>query len=124
MTDNELVKALRDMLPPKVDYAKLVCAEGFSHGQHYVWTEPEPYIIDEAATTIETLLAENAELKERNYELDDALRDMVCQFSTHDGKLKHSFMGAEENAYDVLNLEYGASVKTLWENRPQPPKGE
>jgi hypothetical protein len=31
---------LHGILPPQVDYAELVCAEGFSHRIHYVWTDP------------------------------------------------------------------------------------
>ncbi|NLE27555.1 MAG: hypothetical protein GX625_19910 [Clostridiaceae bacterium] len=53
MSIEEIVKQLRDMLPPQVDYAALVCAEGFARGQHYVWTEPEPYVISEAAALID-----------------------------------------------------------------------
>ena len=56
----EIVRGLREMLPPQVDYAKLVCAEGFAHGQCYVWEDPEPYIISEAADLIESLQAQLA----------------------------------------------------------------
>ena len=63
---------LRRLIPEPVDYADLVCAEGFAHGQHYVWTEPEPYAMDAAAkviddmlTEIDRLTAENARLTER-----------------------------------------------------------
>lgn len=54
---DETVRALREMLPPQVDYAELVCAESWAHGQHYVWEDPEPYIISEAADLIESLKA-------------------------------------------------------------------
>lgn len=57
---DEIVRALREMLPPQVDYAELVCAESWAHGQHYVWEDPEPYIISEAADLIESLLADAA----------------------------------------------------------------
>ena len=55
METRELVKHLRDMLPPKVDYADLVCAEGGHHGFLYVWEDPEPYFIEEAANKLEQL---------------------------------------------------------------------
>ncbi|MPM00572.1 hypothetical protein SDC9_46799 [bioreactor metagenome] len=58
MNASEIIKDLRSLLPPQVDYAELVCAEGFFHGQHYVWTEPEPYIISAAADYIESLQTE------------------------------------------------------------------
>lgn len=60
---NELIKELRNMLPPKVDYADLVCAEGGSHGCTYVWEDPEPYFIEEAANMLEKLIAENKQLR-------------------------------------------------------------
>ena len=63
--ESEIVRALREMLPPKVDYASLVCAEGFAHGQHYVWEDPEPYIISDAADLIESLQAELAASQRR-----------------------------------------------------------
>ena len=63
--ESEIVKALKEMLPPKEDYAELVCAEGWAHGQHYVWTDPEPYQIEAAIDLIESLTAENAELREQ-----------------------------------------------------------
>lgn len=53
MEVRELVKHLRDMLPPKVDYADLVGAEGFARGYMYVWEDPEPYFIEEAANKLE-----------------------------------------------------------------------
>jgi len=55
MTTRELVKCLRDMLPEKVDYAELVCAEGFAHGSTYVYEDPECYFIEEAANRLEEL---------------------------------------------------------------------
>ena len=49
----------------------------------------------------------------RIMELEDALLDMVIQFSAYDNKMKHSFMSAEENAYRVLGIEYGESIKSV-----------
>lgn len=56
-------KTLRELLPPKQDYAELVCAESFARGFHYVWTEPEPYAMDEAANVIDKLVAEVRRLR-------------------------------------------------------------
>lgn len=63
MEIKELVKALKDMLPPKVDYADLVCAEGFARGYTYVWEDPEPYFIEQAANMLEKLSEENKQLR-------------------------------------------------------------
>jgi hypothetical protein len=65
MNADEIVRELREMLPPKVDYAELVCAEGFAHGQCYVWGDPEPYHISAAIDLIESLQAQLAESKRR-----------------------------------------------------------
>ena len=55
MDTRELITELRNMLPPKVDYADLVCAEGGFRGYTYVWEDPEPYFIEAAANKLETL---------------------------------------------------------------------
>ena len=55
MDTRKLVKELRNMLPQKVDYADLVCAEGGHHGYLYVWEDPEPYFIEAAANKLEEL---------------------------------------------------------------------
>jgi len=67
----EIVKGLREMLPPQVDYAELVGAEGFARGCHYVWTEPEPYIISEAADLIENSQKEEKLLYQMGLSADD-----------------------------------------------------
>jgi hypothetical protein len=58
-----LIESLKNMLPEKVDYADLVCAEGFAHGYTYVYEDPEPYFIEEAINTLEKLYAENKRLR-------------------------------------------------------------
>lgn len=64
MDIKELIKTLRDMLPEKVDYADLVCAEGIGHhGYTYVYEDPEPYFIEEAINALEKLSAENKQLR-------------------------------------------------------------
>lgn len=64
MDYKELVKQLRELLPEKVDYAKLVCAEGFAHGQHHIWEEPEPYAMEAAADAIVALQSELERVRE------------------------------------------------------------
>ena len=60
MNADEIVKALRESLPPKIDYAELVGAEGFAHGACYVWDDPLPYLMSNAADLIESLQAQLA----------------------------------------------------------------
>lgn len=54
---------------------------------------------------------------ERLKELEEALLDMVVQFCQmgEEGKLKHIFMSAEEQAFDVLNITYGENVADVYE---------
>jgi hypothetical protein len=55
MKTRELIDSLRAMLPEKVDYAEVVGAEGFAYGYKYVYTDPEPYLMEEAADKLEEL---------------------------------------------------------------------
>lgn len=59
----------------------------------------------------------NDKLIERNEKLEEALLDMVVQFCQmgEEGYLKHAFMSAEENAFDVLDINYGEKVADVWE---------
>ena len=69
---------LRILLPEQVDYAGLVCAEGFAHGQHYVWTDPEPYAMDAAAKSIDVLLSEIDRLTAENAEARESCDETCC----------------------------------------------
>lgn len=73
MTDldsvREIVKELRKMLPPKTTCVELAREDGSHYGYQYVWADPEPYIIDKAATMIEELTAENERLTADNARL-------------------------------------------------------
>jgi len=51
-----ILNDLKQLLPPQVDYAKLVGAESWAHGQCYVWEEPEPYAMYSAIGCITDLL--------------------------------------------------------------------
>lgn len=56
------------------------------------------------------------QLKDRIAELEEALLDMVVQFCqmSKEGYLHHTFMSAEENAFDVLDIEYGEKVDDVY----------
>ena len=60
MNPDEIARELRESLPPKIDYAELVGAEGFAHGACYVWDDPLPYLMSNAADLIESLQAQLA----------------------------------------------------------------
>lgn len=64
MTAENIVKSLRELLPPKIDYAELVGAEGCHYGHSYVWEDPEPYVMEAAADFIEILQDENERLNQ------------------------------------------------------------
>lgn len=63
--DDEIVRELRESLPPKIDYAELVGAEGFAHGAYYVLDDPLPYLMSNAADLIESLQAQITASKRR-----------------------------------------------------------
>ena len=56
-------------------------------------------------------------LEERNQELEEALLGMVNQFCQmgEEGYLSHTFMSAEETAFDVLDIDYGEKADDVWE---------
>jgi predicted nucleic acid-binding Zn-ribbon protein len=65
---------------------------------------------------ISELQEENQKLKDRIAELEEALLDMVVQFCQmgKEGYLNHTFMSAEENAFDVLDIGYGEKVDDVY----------
>jgi predicted nuclease with TOPRIM domain len=62
------------------------------------------------------ILFVNEKVIERNQELEESLLDMVVQFCQigKEGYLHHTFMSAEENAFDVLDIEYGENVDDVY----------
>lgn len=54
----------------------------------------------------------NDELIKRNERLEKALFDMVVQFCQTDkeGHLHHTYMSADEKAFDILGIKYGEKV--------------
>jgi len=74
MTIKELAGELRQLLPDMVDYADLVGAEGSAQGCHFVYEDPQDYIIDEAAARLDnmgkTIARLNAKLTDVKETLD------------------------------------------------------
>ena len=78
MDYEKLIDDLRSLLGQygeKIPYGELVCAEGgYGRAGDLVWTDPEPYYIEQSADAITALLAENerlrADLSEMKSQLD------------------------------------------------------
>jgi hypothetical protein len=80
-----------------------ICHEG-KEAWHYKIKQAEAAIQTSGAEHIAGLVAKNDELR-------DALLDMVWQFCSRNDKLAHSFMSAEEHAFDVLDLDNGMTYE-------------
>lgn len=65
MDYKELIEQLRGLLPPKVDYAKMVNAESVHYGKSFVYEDPEFYIIEAAANAIENLIKKREALMDQ-----------------------------------------------------------
>ena len=66
----------------------------------------------------DNLRKETAEkFAERLKNLEEALLDMVVQFCQMEnwGEFRHTFMSAEEQAFDVLDITYGEKVSEVYE---------
>ena len=79
----------------------------------------------------EKLISENAQLTarlaaavERCNELEESLLDMTVQFSSRGGKMRHAFMSAEEQAYSVLDINYGEDAGELYARFEKKWRGE
>lgn len=65
MEINELIESLRSMLPQKIPYGELVGAPiEYSRSGPMVFTDPEPYFIEEAIHALEAQQSRIAELEE------------------------------------------------------------
>ena len=81
MDIEKLIEDLRGLLEQygeKIPYGELVGAPWpYSRAGDLVWQDPEPYFIEQAATALSTLQAENeklrAELKEAEMKIDSLL---------------------------------------------------
>ena len=84
MDIEKLIEDLRGLLKQygeKIPYGELVGAPWpYSRAGDLVWQDPEPYLIEQAATVLSTLQAENeklrAELKQVEQERDEAVGDL------------------------------------------------
>ena len=67
MDVEKLIEDLRGLLKQygeKIPYGELVCAPWpYSRSGDLVWQDPEPYFIEQAATALSTLQAENEKLR-------------------------------------------------------------
>lgn len=84
MDIEKLIEDLRGLLKQygeKIPYGELVGAPWpYSRAGDLVWQDPEPYLIEQAATALSTLQAENeklrAELEQVKQERDEAVGDL------------------------------------------------
>jgi hypothetical protein len=73
-------------------------------------------LLQQRNKTYNIWVKDTEKLKDRIAELEEALLDMVVQFCQmgKEGYLHHTFMSAEENAFDVLDIEYGEKVDDVY----------
>lgn len=83
MNIEKLIEDLRGLLKQygeKIPYGELVGApRPYSRAGDLVWQDPEPYFIEQAATAISTLQAENEKLRA---ELEQAKRELEAALAT------------------------------------------
>ena len=95
MDIEKLIEDLRGLLKQygeKIPYGELVGAPWpYSRAGDLVWQDPEPYFIEQAATAISTLQAENAQLRvELEYEQEhaNAYHEECGQWEAENEKLR------------------------------------
>lgn len=95
MDIEKLIEDLRGLLKQygeKIPYGELVGAPWpYSRSGDLVWQDPEPYFIEQAATALSTLQAENEKLKL-------ALAEMWFAYVNKDGEIPHTY---EEEAVEL-----------------------
>lgn len=81
MNIDKLIEDLRGLLKQygeKIPYGELVGAPWpYSRAGDLVWQDPEPYFIEQAATALSTLQAENAEMQKQLNEFSEFLCRMT-----------------------------------------------
>lgn len=138
MEINKLIEALKTMLPQKVPYGQLVCADApYGNSGPFVYEDPEPYFIEAAIKTIETQqqriaeleaelkderhrhdryvdfeLAEAEELRKLKAERDDLL--MIIRFHTDCEFCKHEHVLACEEPCSSCRGTGGKEDKWEW----------
>lgn len=95
MDSEKLIEDLRGLLKQygeKIPYGELVGAPWpYSRAGDLVWQDPEPYFIEQAATALSTLQAENAQLRgELEYEQEhaNAYHEECGQWEAENEKLR------------------------------------
>lgn len=73
---------------------------------------------------VNDLQAQLAKEKRRCRELEKALLDMTVQFSSHGDRMKHAFMTAEETAYDLLDIDYGERISSVYKRYQEKWRGD
>lgn len=117
MDYEKLIDDLRDLLDQygeKIPYGELVCAEGgYGRAGDLVWTDPEPYYIEQSADAISALLAENARLKKYEDKCHDC--PIVCAKTEVSKAYEEVERLKAENA--SLRKERDAAVEDLRKHR-------
>lgn len=95
MDNEKLIEDLRGLLKQygeKIPYGELVGAPWpYSRSGDFVWQDPEPYFIEQAATALSTLQAENSQLRaDLEYEREhaDAYYEECGQWEAENEKLR------------------------------------
>ena len=94
MDIEKLIEDLRGLLKQygeKIPYGELVGAPWpYSKAGDLVWADPEPYFIEQAATALSTLQAENEKLRA---ELEQVTRDFdgICKYIDSEGFMRKQF---------------------------------
>lgn len=73
-------------------------------------------LISKQNKTISAMKGKINALRERQQELESALLGMIAQSNCDDSNnhFMHSFMSCDEQAYSVLDIEYGESVAEVY----------
>lgn len=115
MDIEKLIEDLRGLLKQygeKIPYGELVGAPWpYSRSGDLVWQDPEPYFIEQAATALSTLQAENSQLRaDLEYEREhaDAYYEECGQWEAENEKLR-----AELEQVKVERYAYQAYFKDL-----------
>ena len=111
MDIDKLIEDLRGLLEQygeKIPYGELVGAPWpYSKAGDLVWPDPEPYFIEQAATALSTLQAENEKLRAELEKVKRALAMMWFAYVNSDKESPHS--------YETEALEEAECLLGPWE---------
>lgn len=119
MDIEKLIEDLRGLLKQygeKIPYGELVGAPWpYSKAGDLVWADPEPYFIEQAATALSTLQAENEKLRAELEQVKHALAMMWFAYVNSDKETPHSYeTDAIEEAERILGPWEECMPKYLW----------